>query len=286
MSGTEDLKKKRILAVISAVIMLAVVYYSWSFLAAYLNRGKIYASGTIEAIDVQVGSKVSGRVLERYVNEGSTVKTGDPIAKIDIPEIAAALWSAQAGKDAAKSRAQTAKADFIRISRLYEDGMATRQQYDAADTAANSAGNALLQAEAALETARSQFNDAVIVSPIDGIVLVKAVEKGELVGPGSTIVTVADLRSLELKVYVTEREVGRVNLGDKVEISVDSFPKERFPGSVEYIASRAEFTPKNIQTKEERVNQVFEVKVKIPNEDLRLKPGMPADAVINVRDPN
>ncbi|MCX5749877.1 MAG: efflux RND transporter periplasmic adaptor subunit [Candidatus Saganbacteria bacterium] len=283
MNGNEDLKKKRIVAIAAAVILCIVLYYSWAFIIAFINRGVISASGTIEAIEVQVGSKVSGRVLERYVDEGSNVKTGDPIAKIDIPEITAALRSAKAGQDAAESRSQTAQADFVRISKLYEDGMATRQQYDNANTAADSASNGLLQAEAALETAQSQFGDASIVSPVDGIVLVKAVEKGELVSPGSTIVTVADLRSLELKLYVTEKEVGKIDLGDKVALSVDSFPHEKFYGSVEYIASKAEFTPKNIQTKEERVNQVFEVKVKIPNESLRLKPGMPADAVIELK---
>ncbi|MEK7377230.1 MAG: efflux RND transporter periplasmic adaptor subunit [Candidatus Margulisiibacteriota bacterium] len=108
----------------------------------------------------------------------------------------------------------------------------------------------------------------------------KAVEEGELVAIGSTIMTVADLRSLELKVYIPERRIGKINLGQATNITVDSFPGQNFEGKVKYISNKAEFTPKNIQTKEERVNQVFEVKIKIPNPDMKLKPGMPADAEI------
>ena len=129
-----------------------------------------------------------------------------------------------------------------------------------------------------------QWDDWTITAPINGMILVKAAQEGELVAIGSTVVTMADLRTLELKVYVTEREVGKISLGDKVQISVDSYPDAKFSGKVKYISSTAEFTPKNIQTKEERVNQVFEVKVNIPNTDQKLKPGMPADAVVLITD--
>ena len=110
------------------------------------------------------------------------------------------------------------------------------------------------------------------------MILVKAIEAGELAAVGTPIVTMADLRELNLRVYVEEKSVGKVQLGEEVAVTTDSFPNEKFKGSVTYISDKAEFTPKSIQTKDERVTLVFAVKIKIANPDLKLKPGMPADA--------
>ena len=98
--------------------------------------------------------------------------------------------------------------------------------------------------------------------------------------PGSILMTVANLNEVTLTIYVPEDELGRVYLGQEVDVQVDSFPGELFRGTVAHIAQQAEFTPKNIQTEKERVNMVFAVKVRLPNSDHRLKPGMPADAFV------
>jgi multidrug resistance efflux pump len=97
---------------------------------------------------------------------------------------------------------------------------------------------------------------------------------------GATLMTIANLDEVTLTIYIPEDEIGKVKVGQTVEVSVDSFPNKVFEGRVSYIASEAEFTPKNVQTKKERVNMVFAVKVKVPNPEHELKPGMPADAVI------
>lgn len=110
----------------------------------------------------------------------------------------------------------------------------------------------------------------------------KAVEAGELVTPGATVVTLVDLDSVHVMIYVTEKELGRVRLGDAAEVKIDAFPDKAFAGKVTYISPEAEFTPKNIQTKEDRVKLVFGVKVEIENREGLLKPGLPADAVIRV----
>ena len=98
--------------------------------------------------------------------------------------------------------------------------------------------------------------------------------------PGSTILTLADLDSVYVMIYVTEKELGRVRLGDTAEIRIDAFPDRPFEGRITYISPEAEFTPKNVQTKEDRVKLVFGVKVEIANKDGLLKPGLPADAVL------
>jgi multidrug efflux pump subunit AcrA (membrane-fusion protein) len=98
------------------------------------------------------------------------------------------------------------------------------------------------------------------------------------------LLTLADLDRVTLTVYVPESDLGQVQLGQPVSVTVDAYPERVFPGTAVFVASEAEFTPKNIQTREERVNMVFAVKVKLPNGDHALKPGMPADAVLQLRD--
>jgi len=99
--------------------------------------------------------------------------------------------------------------------------------------------------------------------------------------PGQPLLTVADLRRVNLIVYVPEPDIDTVNVGQTVNVYVDAFPREPFAGTVTYISDQAEFTPKNIQTREERINTVFAVKIRLDNEDQRLKPGMPADAILS-----
>jgi HlyD family secretion protein len=116
-------------------------------------------------------------------------------------------------------------------------------------------------------------------SPIDGSVTSRSTHSGEAALAGATLLTVANLDEVKLTVYIPEDELGRVYLGQGVEVQVDSFPGRVFTGTVSYISQQAEFTPKNVQTEEERVNMVFAVRVRLPNPDHALKPGMPADAI-------
>lgn len=125
-----------------------------------------------------------------------------------------------------------------------------------------------------------QLEKMTVRSPLDGTVGRRSIHLGEVVSPGATLMVVTQLDRAELTLYVPEGQIGRVKVGQKVEVKVDSFPGESFPGEVTFINSKTEFTPRNVQTQRDRMNLVFAVKVKIPNPDLRLKPGMPADATI------
>jgi HlyD family secretion protein len=133
-------------------------------------------------------------------------------------------------------------------------------------------------AQAQLELAQSQLNNAYILSPIDGVVLAKNFDKGELVFPGAQLLKLGNLKQTWLKIYIPEKEMGRLHLDSKATVNIDAYPKKTFDGKVTWISSQAEFTPKNIQVKEERAQFVFAVKISIPNPDLLLMPGMPADA--------
>lgn len=126
----------------------------------------------------------------------------------------------------------------------------------------------------------SQLADTIAVSPINGVVLVKAADVGEILAPGASVVTVGDIEHPWLRAYIREQDLGRVKIGAKAKVTTDSFPGKAYDGRVSYIASEAEFTPKQIQTSEERVKLVYRIKIEIDNQRHELKSNMPADAEI------
>ena len=176
------------------------------------------------------------------------------------------------------ARAQVAQAEAtLRLARAGEEMIAQRR----ADVAAAQAQ--LRQAEASLRYLFTQQENLVITSPIDGTVISKHASQGEVVGAGAPILTVAALDEVWIRLYIPLPRVGVVALGQRAQVTTDAFPGRTFSGTVTEIGQQAEFTPRNVQTREERVKQVFAVKVTLPNPDRVLKPGMPADAVIATR---
>ncbi len=136
------------------------------------------------------------------------------------------------------------------------------------------------QARAALDLAQSRLREATIVSPINGVVLRKNLEVGEMANPGVSILTLVDPTDLWLRAYVPETDIGRIKVGMAARITIDAYKDRTFSGKITEIASEAEFTPKNVQTKKERINLVFRIKIAVDNPEGLLKPGMPADADI------
>jgi HlyD family secretion protein len=136
------------------------------------------------------------------------------------------------------------------------------------------------EARAALEVVKRQLEYSEVFAPVSGVVLIKSAEEGEVVSPGATVVTIADLDHPWLKGYVDETELGRVKLGQTVRIRTDTFPDKAYEGKISFISSEAEFTPKQVQTQKERVKLVYRIKVDVENPKGELKPGMPADGEI------
>ncbi|MFH1260005.1 MAG: efflux RND transporter periplasmic adaptor subunit [Elusimicrobiota bacterium] len=131
-----------------------------------------------------------------------------------------------------------------------------------------------------LEDARIAFQDQCLISPIDGVVLLKGKFQGETVSSGQTIISIGSLKDVYAKVYIPEKDLGKIKLNQPAQIKVDSFPDKVYPGKIIYIASFSEFTPKNVQTEEERTRRIYSIKIKPANENEELKPGMPCDAEI------
>lgn len=292
------------------------------------------ASGTIEATEVRVSSQVAGTLLEVDATEGTSVKRGDVLARVDptaykfqVGEANAAaeaaraqldllvggaraedIMQAKANLDQANENLRLAEADATRMRDLAASGSATSKQRDdalsklatmkaqqeSADQALRklesfarpeelrAARARLEQAEWAAKLAEHSLDNCTIGAPIAGTVLERLAETGELALVGSGVATLADLGSLSLTIYLPETEIGRISLGQKAKVTVDSFPGKTFGGVVSFISPKAEYTPKNVQTKDERVKQVFAVKIDLGAGEGQLKPGMPADASIVV----
>ncbi|HEU5300370.1 MAG TPA: efflux RND transporter periplasmic adaptor subunit [bacterium] len=403
------------------VVAALLIWGGTAYVRSARDRGGgVAASGTIEANQVAIASKISGRIARIHAREGEPVRSGAPLVTIEGREVAAQVDQARAGVDAARARvaqadaalalqrrqveAQVAQAraalegartrerqaaearglsasqtalqvqqaeaafaaasqtskvaasnlerarqDLRRAEELYRDGAASGQQLDAARSAFTAAqaqyaasvdvsaqaeaslrlardnlGQARLrdeevaaarsqitQAEAAVRLAQSgeemvagrradaaaaraqlaqaqaalrylltQQENLVIVSPIDGTVISKHASEGEIVGAGAPVLTVVDTREVWIRLYIPLPRIGAVALGARADVTTDALPGRTFAGTVAEISQQAEFTPRNVQTREERVKQVFAVKVTLPNPEGLLKPGMPADAVI------
>jgi len=134
------------------------------------------------------------------------------------------------------------------------------------------------EAEAAVNSVKTRIDRMILYSPIDGVILEQSIHVGELAGESVPLITLASLDNVELTVYIGEEQFNYVSLNQSVTVTVDSFPNREFEGTVTYISNEAEFTPRSVQTREERVNLVYAVKISLDNPDHALKPGMPADA--------
>lgn len=195
----------------------------------------------------------------------------------------AALRSAEAnrlqveirGQDAAVAAAQMRQAQAgLRAARVAYDLVSQREQEVVAARAQ------LAHSRAALDLAQAQYDNTILRAPIAGVVVTRNVEVGDVVAAGQRLLSVAKPDPLWIRVYIPEPDLGHVHVGQRAEVFVDAFPDRAFPGTVTEIGQKAEFTPRNVQTREERVKLVFAVKITLPNPDRILKPGMPADAII------
>ena len=191
------------------------------------------------------------------------------------------LLTTQAAKDVLEGRARVrvTQERYDRALDYYNSLLSGDQslQVKVAESNVSQAEAGLKQAQAALSVIDVQLEKTVVKAPVDGIILARNIEVGETIAPNAVVLTVGQLENVNLTVYIPETEYGKVKLNDKVSIQVDSFPDETFTGTVVYISDQAEFTPRNVQTMEGRRTTVYAVKIDVPNPDLKLKPGMPAD---------
>jgi len=248
--------------------------------------------GTVEAVEVLVSAQVMGRITGLFADEGDRVRQGQLVVTIDDLLYRAQVEQARVAIESARSQSAVVKANLdgvhiamARTRELLSSGSATQMQMDDVETqedvlkAQQKVVRAqVVQAEAALQLAETQLAYTRVIAPVSGTVIRRDVELGETVLPGSALMTLADLSTMEVKVYVPGPMLGKIRIGQRVDLVTDSYPDRRLRGSVATIADEAEFTPKNVQTRDERVRLVYQVKVRVLNPDGILKTGMPVDA--------
>lgn len=392
--------KKRLRIIIPLLLAVIAGIALFNYLNNREDASALRFSGNIEVTEAQMSFRIAGRLAERPVEEGDTVKSGQVLARLDKSDQTIALAQAEAnlayaeavlaellagsrtedldraaarvsqaresltelrngsrseeveqGKaEQASARAaeqsaivqfNQAKIDFDRYSSLYKDGSVSKTVFETFQTGLQTAENrvkeakgrtkatteqlsllkagprieqidrtaaALKQAEAeyalikagprresidqarakalaateSVNQARRQLSYTELCAPMDGVVLSTAAEVGEYLNPASPVVTLGRIDQPWLRAYIHEKDLGRIQLDQEVRVTTDSFAGKNYPGRVSYIGSQAEFTPKTVQTFEERVKLMYRIKVTVANPDHELKPGMPADGRIDL----
>ena len=276
-------RQKKIIPMIVLGLVVAGVLVWFVRGRAINNRDRISVSGNVEVTEVQVSFMTAGRVLERLVDEGQAVKKGDMVARLDRVELEQVLKQAEAALAVAEADAGRMLLEFARQKELFGKKVIASREFEIAQAAKTTAEARVKESRAALALAETRLGYAALTSPVTGIVLSKAIESGEYVFPGTTVVTIGNLEQVWVRAYINETDLGRVKVGQAARVMADTYPDKSYPGKVAFISSEAEFTPKNVQTAKERVKLVYRIKIDVANPAMELKPGMPADAVVEMQ---
>ena len=259
-------------------------------LSACGNR-KNAVSGTIEVDEAHVGPRMAGRVEEIFAQEGDRLHEGQMIAQLEASELRARRDLAAAQIDTAihDADAQAAQLEFLRSDAKRQQDLLKRKvvspnDAERSDSAAKTQEKSLeaaqmkiIQARAQLADIDAQWKEMQVLAPAESILEVLNVKVGDVLPGNGEVATLLLPQHLWVRVYVPEPWLGLIKIGDQVRVRVDSFPGKDFPGVVEQVNRQAEFTPRNVQTVEDRIRQVFGVKIRLPNNDDRLRAGMAAD---------
>ncbi|NUM79379.1 HlyD family efflux transporter periplasmic adaptor subunit [bacterium] len=270
------------------------------------NNHKSDAYGNFEATEIIVSAEASGKLLAFNVEEGLTLEAGANVGYIDTVQlslkraqllatrqsVSAKIANILAQIDVLKEQRRVAETDKKRLEKLFGENAATQKQLDDVNgqisvidrqiVSIETQNAAVLSDVKSLDAQIAQINDqihkSVIVNPLRGTVLTKYAEPSEVIAYGKPLYKIADLQTMFLRVYISGDQLPHAAIGQKVHVLIDETKKnnQSLEGEISWISSKAEFTPKIIQTKEERVNMVYAVKIKIHN-DGRLKIGMPGE---------
>ena len=249
-------------------------------------------SGTIEVDEVHVGPRMAGRVEKILAQEGDKLKGGQVLVELDAAELKARRDLAVAQIDTAihDADSQAAQLEFLRDDAKRQQELLRRKVVSPTDTQrAVSSANAqekiveaartrVIQARAQLADIDAQLAELQVKAPTDSILEILTVKVGDVLPANREVATLLLPQHLWVRVFVPEPWLGLIKVGDPVRIRVDSFPGQDFPGTVEQVNRQAEFTPRNVQTVEDRIRQVFGVKIRLPNNEDKLRAGMAADA--------
>jgi HlyD family secretion protein len=300
----------------SAIILCGVYFFGCNS-----HDGEtISATGTIEATEITLSAQSGGQVKRVIADEGAVVRLGDTLLFIDNTDWVYQLQQSRGGYEMAEAQFRlalkgareedllqaeanfkNANDDLNRMEDLYRAKSVSEKQLDDARTRftvtqqiwektkrgsrqeeIDAARARRDQTNAQMSSLQKKVDDCVVTAQAAGTITKRFVEQGELASTGMALYRISDLSMLDITIYVSEANLPKVRLNQKAVVHIDAFDKKDFEGRVTFISSTAEFTPKNIQTNDERTKLVFSVKVKVPNPDGTLKAGIPADVTLHV----
>ncbi|WP_144820992.1 HlyD family secretion protein [Marinobacter piscensis] len=313
MSGSSSRNRQKLLIALGVIAAAAIL--AWQFLPDSDSLPEYVASGNgrIEATQVDIATRIPGRLESLFVAEGDLIDAGNPVAEMDTDELQATLASAEANLNQAiearhlaeavvvqrESELRLARAELGRIEALVDKGHVSREQLDRARTALETSQAALqasrvqvASARAGIEAARasirkvqSTIDDSHLNSPVGGRVLYRLAEPGEVLAAGGKVATVIDVTDVYLTIFLPTAQAGRVRVGSEARIILDALPDYVVPAEVSFVAAEAQFTPKAVETRSEREKLMFRVRIRINPELLnayrdRVKTGVPGEAYV------
>jgi len=231
---------------------------------------------------VRISFRVQGQIEQLLADEGMVIKTGGVVAKLNTDELTKIKAEAEAALKEAEYQYWLDNLDYVRAENLFQAGAISAQKRDSAKTKSDTDKATIDKLRAQLELANTRLGWADLASPLNGYILVKSAEEGEVVQVAAPVFTAVDLNDIWVTAYINEKDLGRVKLQQEAYVMTDSYKNKKYKGWISFISQQTEFTPKYIQTTEERVKYVYRIKVRVDNSSLDLKPGMPADAYIKV----
>ncbi len=301
------LRNKKLIIILVLVIIIAAI--AWRFLKpSGTPAGLAYGNGRLEATETAVSTKVQGKLIEVYFREGADLKTGEIAAQLDDAQLKADLRAAEAAAEQAKEAAKVAREEvksaqsqqhlasvtLKRTQELIKKGFISEAQLDkdidsmkTANANLTSAHNRVFQADASIAEAvakvaslQSNLDDLTLRSPVDGRILYRLAEPGEVLSPGGRVFSILDLNDVYVYIYLSSNEAGSVELGSDARVVLDGLPNKPIPCTVTYVSPRNQFTPKEVETRDEREKFMFRIKLKVDKEWLAknenvAKPGMP-----------
>lgn len=307
-------RKWTVIAALVALGVIAVVVWQ-NVQQPALPQGIASGNGRLEATEVDITTKFAGRLAEVLAKEGDNVKAGQVLARMEVRELEAELRQAQAQvKQAEKNRSAAeavitqrksevalAEKNLARSRELYENQNISIEQLQSVETVVQTARAALAAAQAELahaealieaavarvETVRTRVDDSVLTTPIDGRVLYRLAEPGEVLAPGGKVFTVLNLTDAYMTIFLPTGQAGRLRIGDEARMVLDAIPEYVIPATVSFVSPEAQFTPKEVETRTEREKLMFRVKVRLDPELLAkhadiMKTGVPGTTCVRL----
>ncbi len=307
-------RPSRLLAIPLVLLLLVVAAFGyWRSVSIRLPEGLSMANGRLEATEVQIASKTPGRLAEVLVNEGDRVQKHQLLARLDTRTLEASRAQAEAEVLRAKQTLAAAEAnvqlrlsehrlaaqELKRTTELFRRNYASRQllgqqqsRLETSDAAVNAAQAQVGASQAAIGAAQAQvaqlsseIDDSSLLAPIDGIVQIRLAEPGEVLGAGGRVLLLIDANDQYMNLYLPAAQAGALAIGDDARILLDALPEQPLPAKISFVAAKSQFTPKEVETRDERQKLVFRVKLRLtePAAVPQAKPGMPGAGYVRTQ---